>query len=172
MTVAVFFPSLMGVGIIASGMVLLSDLVMRALPNRGRRRSHRVALGAYGVVAAAAAAAGKPILRSHLLDRVPRRRAAYALGAVLAMAAGVAVAGACLAAHRDPIGVFHGSPWMTGIAVAAVAIAGLVTIPVTALAVLGDHLPRPLALLVTQTFLGRLQIPVEIVPTNERKETP
>ena len=79
MVLAVFFPSLMGVGIIASGAVLLSDLVLRLLPNRGMRRSRRVALGAYGVVAAAAAAAGRTVRRSELLDRVPRRRTVYGM---------------------------------------------------------------------------------------------
>jgi hypothetical protein len=169
MVVAVFFPSLMGVGIIASGLIMLSDLVLRLLPNRGRRRSHRVALGAYGVVAAIAAAAGQPVQRSELLDRVPRRRTTYAALAVAAAAAGTVIALSCTAAYRDASGLFHGSPWMLGIAIGVGAVLGAVAVLTVALAALGSRLPPPLARVVAGSGLGRLQIPVGAVPTVSRQ---
>ena len=51
---AVFFPALMGIGILASGTLLLADLVRRLMPNRGHRRRYRIAVGTYGVIAATA----------------------------------------------------------------------------------------------------------------------
>jgi hypothetical protein len=167
MVLSVFFPSLMGVGIIASGAILLSDLVLKLLPNRGRRRSHRVAIGAYGVVAAAAAAAGQEVHRSQLLDRVPRRRAGYTLFAALSVSTAAAFASACIAAYRDELGLFHRSPWMIGIAIGSGVVLGALALLLGTLAALGARLPPPLAHLVATTSVGRLQIPKGSLPTIE-----
>ncbi|RPI24765.1 MAG: hypothetical protein EHM57_02355 [Actinobacteria bacterium] len=168
MVLAVFFPSLMGVGIIASGAVLVSDALRRLFPNRGRRRRHRVAVGAYGVVALAAAAAGQDVQRSGLLDRVPRRRAAYALLAVSAAGTATLIAAACAAAYADPLGLFYRSPWMIGIGTGFGAALGVLALLLAVLSALGRRLPAPMARLVATTSLGRLQIPPEAVPTIER----
>ena len=42
-TFGVFFPALMSAGILVSGVILLSDVVRRLMPNRGQRRRYRVA---------------------------------------------------------------------------------------------------------------------------------
>ncbi len=60
MIVAVFVPSLIGVGILVSGAILLSDLLRRYLPQGGLRRRHRVAMGAYHVVSEAAGWGWRP----------------------------------------------------------------------------------------------------------------
>jgi hypothetical protein len=155
---AVFFPSLMGLGILASGALLLTDLLHKLVPGRGLRRGHHVVTGAFGIVADAAAAAGRPLRRSDVLYREPRHPLAYVAVAAVACGIGLAVVAGCTAAYRDAAGVFHASPWMIGIAVAGGAIAGLLATLSLVLAVLRGHLWRPLARLVATTPMGRLRV--------------
>ena len=50
MTIGVFFPSLMGVGIIISGTLLVSDWLRKLFPKGSVRRKHNVVVGTYGAV--------------------------------------------------------------------------------------------------------------------------
>jgi len=111
---AVFFPSLMGVGILVSGALLLSDGIRHLLPNRGRHRRHRIVVGTYGVVLGAARAAGHRVPPPWYLERDYRRRSTYALATVVCAIAGSLAVRAGWAAYNDPLGLFYRSPWASG----------------------------------------------------------
>ncbi len=69
MTLAVFFPSLMGVGILVSGALLISDSIRRLFPQGSLRRKHNVVVGTYGAVADAVDAAGYHLAEPWFLGR-------------------------------------------------------------------------------------------------------
>ena len=79
MILGVFVPSLMGAGILVSGAILLVDVLRRYLPQSGLHRRHRVAIGAFNVVAGAAAWAGREVAAGELLDLtvVPQQEQAF-----------------------------------------------------------------------------------------------
>jgi hypothetical protein len=158
-TIAVFFPSLMGVGILVSGALLLADLIRKYLPQRGLRRRHRVAMGAFGVVNGAATWAGREMSAGELLERAPRNRVTYSGWAVASMAAAVITPVAAAAAYRDELGVFHASPWMVGLGTAGGVVFGLLAVFLATVAVLAGTKYGPMAWLIGQTALGRLQVP-------------
>ena len=80
MTRAVFFPSLMGVGILISGALLISDWLRRLLPYGALRRRHNVIVGTYGAIADAVGAAGYHLKEPWFLKRGLRRRWSYIPG--------------------------------------------------------------------------------------------
>lgn len=159
MTLAVFFPALMGVGILVSGAVLLSDYVRRLLPSRGRHRLHRITVGAYGVVASAAQAAGMAVTIPDLVSRERRPRWVYAAATLASLLAALLVVTSTMAAHADVRGVFYRSGWMVAVAVgvggALIATAGVLA----AITALYRRLPRPFAWIVRRSPVGRLYIP-------------
>lgn len=159
MIFAVFVPSLMGVGILASGAILLADLLRRHLPQRRLHRRHRVAMGTFRVVSAAAAWADRDVSPGELLERAPRHRATYLVWAVGCGAAAVILPKAALAAFRDELGLFYSSPWMIGWGAGAAVIFGLAAILLLIVAAVSTRPPRPVAWLVARTALGRLQVP-------------
>jgi hypothetical protein len=158
-TYAVFFPSLMGFGILVSGALLISDLVHRALPNRGRRRRHRVASGMYGVVANAAAAARIDLPPPAFLRRTFRRRWTYGGIALVLIGSGVAAWNIGMAAYNDARGVFFESPWAFGLGFGFGV--GLVALGLMAmvLAVAYRRSPWPLRWMVTSSPIGRIEVP-------------
>lgn len=162
MTLAVFFPSLMGFGILVSGALLVGDLVNKALPRSARRREYRVAAGAYGALVTVASTAGRQVPRPHFLVRTLRARATYGLAA-LALG-GVAVAGwsAPMAAYNDVRGVFHESPWMLGLAIGIAIGFALMALVAVALAAAYRRSPQWLLWLVRSTPVGRIQVPPDI----------
>ena len=169
MTIAVFFPSLMGVGILVSGALLLSDLVRRYLPKRGIHRRHRVAMGTFGVVAGAATWVGKEVSAGELLDRAPRSRVTYSSWALASVAAALIIPIAAAAAYRDELGLFHASPWMIGLGTAGGVVFGLLTVLIATVAALAGKKRGPTAWLISRTALGRLQVPDQ--DTKRRLET-
>ncbi|MCP3974713.1 MAG: hypothetical protein GY720_09495 [bacterium] len=159
MTLAVFFPSLMGVGILISGVLLVSDWIRRLLPHRTLRRRHDVVVGTYGVIADAVGAAGYHLKEPWFLKRGLRNRSTYfALTAGLAaLAAGSMWAGAEF--YADPLGLFYESPWAVGIGYgvgAALLVAALVCLIA---AVAYRSAPRAIGWLVSESPLGRLILP-------------
>jgi hypothetical protein len=170
MILGVFFPSLMGVGILASGALLVADQVRKLIPNRGIRRQHRVATGAFGVVAAAAGAAGRRVARSDLLDREPRSAVAYAAISSVVAAVGLAVVLSCRSAYLDPIGPFHDSPWMIGIGWAAGIASGALALVATALAMTRSNPPGLLSRIVRSTGFGRLRVTDDVRVTTYGEE--
>ena len=94
MTVAVFFPSLMGVGILVSGALLISDWVRRLLPQGSLRRKHHVIIGTYGSIAETVDAAGYHLEEPWFLKRGLRERSTYLMLAVGSTVAAVASSGA------------------------------------------------------------------------------
>ena len=161
MSFAVFFPSLMGVGILVSGALLLSDLIRRLLPTRGLHRRHRVAMGTFGVVSDAATWTGKPLSAGELLDRAPRSRFTYAIWTVMSAAIAVTVPAGLTIAYRDELGLFHRSPWMVGLGTAGGILFGLLTLLLVAVTVCAGRRCGPVAWLIGHTVLGRLQVPDE-----------
>lgn len=159
MTLGVFFPSLMGIGILVSGALLLSDQIRRILPQGGLHRRHRVAMGAFGVVSRAAEWAELDIAAGELFDRVPRHPLTYGAWAIAGMAAAVGVPIAATAAYADEAGLFFHSPWMVGLGVAAAIGFGLLALLVILTLVFGRRRSGPFLWLVARTSLGRLQVP-------------
>ncbi len=159
MTFAVFFPSLMGFGILVSGALLVADVVHRLLPNGGRRRRYRVVVGAYGVVARTARAAGRELARPTFLVREFRSRFAYAAGAVLLGGAAVLALSSGLAAHADVRGVFYESPWAYGLGIGIGIGFGLLAVAALVLAVGHRKLPSWAHRVVGNSPLGRLRVP-------------
>jgi hypothetical protein len=155
MSLAVFFPSLMGIGILASGLLLIADLVRTWLPNRGHRRRRWVAIGTYGVVSAAASAAGLPVRPVDLMARAPRRRSVYVLMAVLALALAATSVVFCIVVYNDPENLLYHSIWMPGFAVAGGTIFGGFALLASILAWYTPRLPTPLGRLVRSTSLGK-----------------
>jgi hypothetical protein len=158
-TFAVFFPSLMGFGILVSGALIIADAVHRVLPNQGKRRRYRLASGAYSVVSRSAAAAGRRIEPPDFLMRSYRSRLTYLGVSAISGLAVVVIVSAGTAAYRDVRGLFFESPWISGltigfaVACAVVAAVGLV------LAAAHRRSPAPLRWLVRTTPAGRLHIP-------------
>lgn len=159
MILGVFVPSLMGAGILVSGAILLVDVLRRYLPQSGLHRRHRVAIGAFNVVAGAAAWAGREVSAGELLDRAPRNRATYLAWATALASLAVAVPVAMAAAYRDELGLFYASPWMVGLGTAWGIIFGALALLLLILAVLSPRPPRPIRWLIATTVLGRFQVP-------------
>jgi hypothetical protein len=159
MTTAVFFPSLMGVGIIISGTLLVSDWLRRLFPKGSVRRKHNVVVGTYGAVGDAIDAAGYHLSEPWFINRGLRRRSTYAMAALLTCAGGAL---SIRAGHRffdDELGLLYRSPWAIGIGYGVAASLLLVAVLCLVTAVVYDSLPRPLMYLVHQTSLGRIVLP-------------
>jgi len=160
-TLAVFFPSLMGVGIIISGALLISDWIRRLLPNRALKRQHNVIVGTYGAVADAVGAAGYHLKEPWFLRRGLRRRRTYFAVATVFTAGAFGAMEAGEAFHDDPLGVFFLSPWAVGIGYGTGA--ALLTVAAFAL-FLGlayRSTPKSMMPLVSGTPFGEFILPSE-----------
>jgi hypothetical protein len=159
MMIGVFFPSLMGVGIIISGTLLVSDWLRRLFPKSNVRRKHNVVVGTYGAVSDAVDAAGYHLSEPWFINRGLRKRSTYLLAAAIAFLG----AGLCIwSGHRffdDPLGLFYRSPWAMGIGYGVGAALILLALLLIAIAGIYRSLPRPLLYLVEQTSLGRIVLP-------------
>jgi hypothetical protein len=168
MILGVFFPSLMGFGILVSGALIIADAVHRVLPNQGKRRRYRLTRGAYGVVAYAAAAAGRPMKPPGFLTRSYRSRLTYLAVSVVSGGTGAVIVTAGTAAYRDVRGVFYESPWISGLTIGfAIALAVVATVGLI-LAAAHERSPAPFRWLVGTTPAGRLQVP----PASSKGVTP
>jgi len=154
----VFFPSLMGIGILVSGGLLVADMFRKHIPQNDLRRRHGIAVATHQIVGRAAAWTGKSVSADDLLERAPRRSATYVSWALVSVIVGVAVPVTAAAAYRDQLGVFYESPWMVGLGIAGAAVGAL-----AAVLILGVCFPQarshsPIRWLVAHTVLGRLQV--------------
>ena len=113
--IAVFFPSLMGIGIIISGTLLISDWLRRLFPKGNVHRKHNVVVGTYGAVQDAIEAAGYHLSEPWFIHRWLRPRSTYLGTALGCIALGVTSIWAGRRLFDDPLGVFYRSPWATGI---------------------------------------------------------
>lgn len=159
MIVGVFFPSLMGVGIIISGTLLVSDWLRKLFPKSNVRRKHNVVVGTYGAVGDAIEAAGYHLSEPWFINRGLRRRSTYVLTSLLATIAGLS---SIWIGHRffdDPLGLFYESPWAVGIGYGVGAALFLVALICLTIAVFYRSPPRPLAYLIRETSLGRIVLP-------------
>ena len=161
MTVCVFFPSLMGVGILVSGALLISDWLRRLFPQSNLRRKHNVVVGTYGAIGDAVDAAGYRLTEPWFIRRGLRSRATYAGIVAVIFVAGLASVRAGDKLFDDPLGVFYKSPWAIGIGygvgTALFAFAALCL----AICLIYASLPKPLMRLVSETSLGRIVLPTE-----------
>jgi hypothetical protein len=171
MTLAVFFPSLMGVGILVSGALLLADLVRRFFPRRGVHRQRRVAMGAFGVVSTAAVWAGREVSAGELFDRAPRHRLTYGGWAAVCATSAVALPYVAAESYEDHLSPFYESPWMVGLGAAAAIVFGLLAVFLVAVVVLARRPSGPIPWLITRTSLGQLQVP-ESMPIDHSKGDP
>ena len=161
MSVAVFFPSLMGVGILISGTLLVSDWMRRMLPQGRIRKQHNVVVGIYGSIADAVDAAGYHLEEPWFLRRGLRRRLTY-----LAAAAALGVVGALsmwigVEFYNDPKGLFYRSPWATGLGYGVGSAAVVAAAVSLAIGVVYQSLPRFMKTLVEETYVGRIVLPTQ-----------
>lgn len=156
---AVFFPSLMGVGIIISGALLVSDWMRRLLPQGRIRRQHGVVVGTYGAVTDAVEAAGYQIAEPWFLHRGLRRRTTYFVLAAAFAAVGAASVWIGLEFYADPKGLFYRSPWATGIGYGMGSAAFCLAAVCLTVAIWYRRLPRPLSRLIEETTLGCFVLP-------------
>lgn len=158
---AVFFPSLMGVGILISGALLISDWIKRMLPQGRIHKQHDVVVGIYGSITDAVDAAGYRLPEPWFLRRGLRNRSTY-----LAIAAGLVALGLLsmwsgVQFYEDPKGLFYRSPWATGIGYGfGAAVWGAAVLCLT-IGLGYNRLPRPLRRLVEETTLGRIALPTQ-----------
>jgi hypothetical protein len=160
-TLAVFFPSLMGVGILISGALLISDWVRRLLPQGSVRRKHHVVIGTYGAIAETVDAAGYRLEEPWFLNRGLRERRTYLLLAVGLTLAGLAAIWIGIQFFEDPLGLFYQSPWAVGIGYGVGAAFLLLALLCVLLGVAYRSIPMPLMRLVADTSLGRIILPTE-----------
>ena len=161
MTLAVFFPSLMGVGILISGALLLSDWVRRLLPQGSVRRKHHVVIGTYGAIAETVDAAGYYLEEPWFLNRGLRERRTYLLLAVGLTLAGLAAMWIGVQFFEDPLGLFYRSPWAVGIGYGVGAALLLLALLCAFLGIAYRSIPKPIMRLVADTSLGRIILPTE-----------
>ena len=161
-TFGVFFPALMGAGILVSGIVLLSDVVRRLMPNRGQRRRYRVALGTYGVVARVAVTVGIEMDPPEFLTRRLRARWVYLLTAVLSISAGAAALWAGIDAFEDSLGVFYRSPWAIGLGVGFFVALLLVAAMALTLAMVRSSRSPAINWVVVHSPYGRISVPQRV----------
>ncbi|MCP3999014.1 MAG: hypothetical protein GY722_28720 [bacterium] len=159
MTLAVFFPSLMGVGIIISGTLLVSDWLRKLFPKGNVRRQHNVVIGTYGAVGDAIDAAGYRLVEPWFVNRGLRRRSTYALVALLTAAGGAISIWVGRLLYDDPLGLFYRSPWAVGIGYGVAAALFLVAVLCVVIATVYESLPRPLMFLIRNTSIGRIVLP-------------
>jgi len=156
---AVFFPSLMGIGIIISGTLLISDWLRRLFPKGNLRRKHNVVVGTYGVVEDAVEAAGYHINEPWFINRWLRPRLTYLGTAAGCITLGSISIWAGRRLFNDPLGLFYRSPWATGIGYGVAAALFLVAVICLALTLSYRSPPGALVYLVRETTLGRIVLP-------------
>ena len=161
MTLAVFFPSLMGVGILISGALLISDALRRLFPKGSLRRKHNVVVGTYGAISDAVDAAGYRLVEPWFVRRGLRARTTYVLAAVVLVAAGFVSALVGESFFDDRLGVFYESPWAVGLGYGFGAAFWLLALICLTIAALYRSLPRPIMRLVSETSLGRIVLPTD-----------
>ena len=170
----VFFPSLMGVGIIISGTLLISDWLRRMFPQSRVRRRHNVVVGTYGAIGDAIEAAGYHLDQPWFINRWLRSRTTYLVMAVGSITLGLASIWTGRQLFDDPLGLFYRSPWATGIGYGGAAALFLLAAICLAIALWYRAPPRPLGYLVRETTLGRIVLPTgpdhETALTNIEKE--
>lgn len=159
--VCVFFPSLMGVGIIISGALLISDWLSRLLPKRSLRRKHNVAVGTYGAVSDAVDAAGYRLAEPWFIRRGLRRRATYVGTAIATFAASAISVGIGNRLFDDPLGVFYQSPWAIGLGYGIGTALLVFALLCLAIALVYTSLPKLLMQLVKETSIGRIVLPTD-----------
>ena len=161
MTRAVFFPSLMGVGILISGALLISDWLRRLLPYGALRRRHNVIVGTYGAIADAVGAAGYHLNEPWFLKRGLRRRSSYfaASAGLIVLGAGAIWAG--VEFYTDSRGLFYQSPWAVGIGYGIGAAFLLLAVLCLVIGIAYQSAPAFIMWLISETSLGMLILPSE-----------
>lgn len=159
MSLAVFFPSLMGIGIIISGTLLVSDWLRKLFPKGNVRRQHNVVIGTYGAVGDAIDAAGYQLVEPWFVNRGLRQRSTYVLVALVTMAGGVLCIWAGNRLYNDDLGLFYRSPWAVGLGYGVAAALFIVSLLCVVIAIAYGSLPQPLMYLVRKTSIGRIVLP-------------
>jgi hypothetical protein len=167
----VFFPALMGVGILVSGAVLVMDWVKKLLPSGGVRRQHRIVTTGRNLAFQIAVTAGHEVNRPPIPKRVWRATTTYLAAAGVFTTAGVFLAAAAFQSNDIAGRHLYRSVWMEALGIMALSFFGLLV-----LAVLLPVFVRPgkspaVNWLVSETAVGKL-VPPPSDPASllERKE--
>jgi hypothetical protein len=163
----------MGAGILVSGVLLLTDVVRRLMPNQGQRRRHRNAVGTYRIVATAAKTAGMEIEQPSFLTRRRRSSITYLIIASVSIPlAGVALSTG-LDAFEDPLGVFYGSPWILGLGIAASVVLLLIAGIALILLFFGSSDSIAVTWIIEHSQFGHIAVPDRVlVGVGARKDAP
>ena len=159
MTLGVFLPALMGVGILASVMLLVMDGIRRFVPASGVRRKVRIARAVHGIVAGAAHAAGRSAEEPGFFRRVARSRWTYVVWGTITAGIAVYVIRLALVKYFDEADVFYENAWLLVIALGAGFVLGPIAAITFAPGLIAPERPRFLRKLIEQSWLGRFDIP-------------
>lgn len=115
MTVGVFVPALMAVGLLVSGAIVIFDWVSALLPSRSAWRRQQIARDALGVVSRVAAASGVDVQTLPIRRRVQRDRIVYVGFFCLFGVLGMLLVQFGEDLYEEPIGLLHANPWSLAI---------------------------------------------------------
>jgi hypothetical protein len=155
----VFLPALMGVGILASAMLLVMDGIRRFVPASGVRRKVRTARAVHGIVAGAARAAGRSVPEPGLFRRVARSRWTYVVWGTITAGIAVYVIRLALVRYFDEADVFYENAWLLVIALAVLVVLGPIAAITFAPGLIAPERPRFLRRIIEHSWLGRFDIP-------------
>lgn len=156
--IAVFVPSLMGVGLLVSVGIVVADLARRFLPGTAARRLRARHRRALALVTPLADALGRAPPELPPMSRTKRHRLTYIVVAFVAAALSVYVSVGATANYLREGGYVEGLLWLEVLSLAA-STAFLMVSAVAVLVVLRyDSLPRWTSRLVRATPLGALDV--------------
>lgn len=159
MTLAVFVPALMAVGLLVSATIVIADWVSGLFPSRSVWRKQQVARDALGSVSRIAAAVGTDVQTREIQRRVRRTRTAYVLAAAIFSVLGVIVVQFGQDLYEEPIGLLHANPWSLAIGYGLGGFLLVVALLSLVPAVVTLQPGRVVRALVERTWLGKPALP-------------
>jgi hypothetical protein len=159
MTLAVFVPALMAVGLLVSATIVVADWVSGLFPSRSVWRRQQVTRDALGSVSRIAAAIGTDVRLVEIRRRVRRTRTAYVTAAALFFLLGLVAVQFGQDLYEEPIGLLHANPWSLAIGYGLGGFLVVVALVSLIPAVVTLQRGRVVRALVERTWLGKPAMP-------------
>jgi hypothetical protein len=161
MTLAVFVPALMAVGLLVSATIVVADWVSGLFPSRSVWRKQQVARDALGSVSRIAASVDTDLRTLDIRRRVRRARMVYVGAAIVFSVLGVIVVRFGEDLYEQPLDLLYDNPWSLAIGYGVggflLVVAAVSLIP----AVVTFQRGRVVRALVEHTWLGKPASPPE-----------
>jgi undecaprenyl-diphosphatase len=156
--IAVFVPSLMGVGLVISVGIVIADAARRLLPGTAARRLQARHRRTVALVTPLAEAVGRVPPAVPRIQRIKRHRLTYVGVSAVAVALGAYVTVGSTANYLRPGGYVEGNEWLLVLSLVAAAIFVAVAVVAAVVALCYDDLPSWAAVLVGSTPVGALDV--------------